>query len=191
MTFPTKRFYVNTATVTDPFTNKFTSTGSCEPFTFTYFNREEAGQTAAGGDFSPLPPGTAAATLCWESTVLSIRSGLANQPTGSVSGVLGSVNTTAINLSGGFQNGWANLRFTGNAAINAAAGLLATAGTTTNVSSGAPTSVVPQRYFGLPVVGFMARTFNNGTLTCAGSTCQGNYGSLFNHNFADNITPAP
>jgi hypothetical protein len=32
---------------------------------------------------------------------------------------------------------------------------------------------------GLPVVGFMARTFEFGALNCGGATCQGNYGSAF------------
>ena len=32
-------------------------------------------------------------------------------------------------------------------------------------------------FFGLPVVGFFARTFNNGQLSCAGASCQGIYGS--------------
>jgi hypothetical protein len=190
MTFPTKRFYVTTAAAAAPFTNKFTSTGSCEPFSFNYFNREERGATAAGGDFSPLPPGTAASSLCWESTILSIRSGQAHNPTGGTSAVLGSVNTTSVNVTAGFQNGWANLAFTGNNATNAAAGLLAAAGFTQNATTGAA-SAAAQQYFGLPVVGFMARTFNNGTLTCGGATCQGNYGSLFNHNFTENIIPTP
>ncbi len=187
MTFPTKRFYVTTAAATPPFTNKFTATGSCESFGFTFFNREERSATAAGGDFSPLPP-TLVAGLCWESTVLSIRSGQAHNPSGTTSGVLGSANTLAVNVTTGNQNGWANLVFTG---ANALVGLTSQAASNTvNVTTGAAAAGA-QTYIGLPVTGFMARTFNNGTLTCAGASCQGNYGSLFQHNYTDNIAPTP
>jgi hypothetical protein len=36
---------------------------------------------------------------------------------------------------------------------------------------------------GLPLVGLMARTFLNGTLTCGSSACQGNYGGSFVHRY--------
>lgn len=187
MTFPTKRFYVTTAAANPPFTNKFTATGSCETFGFQFFNREERGAAAAGGDFSPLPPGVTAG-LCWESTILSIRSGQAHNPSGTTSGVLGSVNTQPVNVTTGFQNGWANLSFTG---ANSLVGLVSQAGSNTvNVTTGVAAAGA-QTYLGLPVTGFMARTFNNGTLTCAGASCQGNYGSLFVHNYLDNVAPAP
>lgn len=188
MTFPTKRFYVDTVSARAPFSNKFTATGSCETIAFAYWNREERSASAAGGDFSPLPPGSPASSLCWESTVVSIRSpGLTANPTGTTSGVLGSVNTTVINLQDGFQNGWARMTFGG---AGAATGLTAAAGSTTNVTTGI-SSAVAQTYRGLPVVGFMTRTFNNGTLVCAGASCQGNYGSANSHNYTQNITPAP
>lgn len=186
MTFPTKRFYVTTAAASPPFTNKFTETGSCESFGFQFFNREERGASAAGGDFSPLPP-TLVAGLCWESTVLSIRSGQGHNPSGTTSGVLGSANSLAVNVTSGYQNGWANLSFTG---ANSLVGLVSAAGASTNISTN--TQVVgAQTFRGLPVTGFMARTFNNGTLTCTGASCQGNYGGLFVHNYQDNIAPQP
>ena len=74
LTFPTKHHFVTTAAATTPFTNKYVAaSGACETISFSYFNREERGATAAGADFSPLPPGAAANTVCWESTVVSIR----------------------------------------------------------------------------------------------------------------------
>jgi hypothetical protein len=48
---------------------------------------------------------------------------------------------------------------------------------------------VPVTFFGLPVTGFMIRTLKNGNLTCGSATCQGNYGSLFNHSYRNRITP--
>jgi hypothetical protein len=189
LTFPTKRYYVTAAAAAAPFTNKYLATGACEPISFTFFNREERGATAGGGDFSPLPPGSPASALCWESTVLSFRSGLAQNPTGTTSGVLGSVNTTPVNLTTGFQSGWANVQFTGAASI--APGLVSGAGSTTRNVTTNVTVVGAQTYQGLPVVGFMVRTFQNGTLSCAGVSCQGNYGSAFNHNYIDTVAPAP
>jgi len=45
---------------------------------------------------------------------------------------------------------------------------------------------------GLPVVGFMARTFLNGTLTCGSINCQGNYGGSFVHRYRRFINaPSP
>ena len=41
----------------------------------------------------------------------------------------------------------------------------------------------------MPVTGFMIRTLRNGNLTCTGATCQGNYGSLFNHSYNTRIVP--
>ena len=192
MTFPTKRFYVTTAGATAPFTNKFVSTGACEPISFTYFNREEAGQTASSGDFSPLPAVQTQA-ICWESQVLSIVNSAASS---TASGVLGSQNSLQVLVNSTFQNGWANLSFTGTNA--ATVGLSSTAGTATvtNVNTGVTTAAATANFRGLPVIGFMARTLNNGTLTCTGvsgtsGSCQGSYGSLFDHKYMVTATPAP
>jgi hypothetical protein len=45
------------------------------------------------------------------------------------------------------------------------------------------------RVGGLPLVGFMMRTFRNGTLTCSTGACQGNYGGSFPHRYRRSITP--
>jgi len=184
LTFPTKHLYVTQAAAITPFTNKFTASGACETIGFTFFDREERSVTPAAGDFSPLPPGSPASSLCWESNVVSIRNGAAHVPTGTSSGVLGSANTTAINVTSGFQNGWATLSFTGTAATTT--GIRAASGTTTNLQTGAVSSTAPT-FLGLPVVGFMIRTFNNGTL----GNFQANYGSAFDHKYRQSITPTP
>jgi hypothetical protein len=189
LTFPTKHHFVTAAAATTPFTNKYVAaSGACETIAFTYFNREERGQAAAAGDFSPLPPCAAANALCWESTVISIRNGATHMPTGTSSGVLGSVNAVPIQVTTGFQNGWANVAFTGTAATTT--GLASAAGTTTNIATAA-TAAGPQTFLGLPAVGFMVRTLNNSTLTCGTASCQGNYGSLFGHKYTVSATPAP
>jgi hypothetical protein len=43
---------------------------------------------------------------------------------------------------------------------------------------------------GLPVVGFMARTFRNGTLACSSGNCQGNYGGSSAHRVRRVVNPA-
>jgi len=197
MTFPTKSFYVtagSAGTALTPFTNKFTASGACELISFAYFNREEAAATAALGDFSPAQPGVSDA-LCWESTVLSIRNGTSHMPTTAVSGVLGSANAQPVSVNPAFQNGWARLTFINTRSAAAGTGLPAVTTATTNANTGA-VSATPAVFHGLPVVGFMVRSLFNGTLSCTGvggtaGTCQGSYGSLFDHRYEPNITPAP
>ncbi|QJR12186.1 hypothetical protein DSM104443_03271 [Usitatibacter rugosus] len=41
---------------------------------------------------------------------------------------------------------------------------------------------------GMPQVGFSARTFRNGSLSCTSGTCQGNYGGVFPFRFLRDIT---
>jgi hypothetical protein len=194
ITQPLKNLFVTNVTAATPYTAVLTSSGACETISFTYFNREEQTATAGGGDFSPIPPGAPASSLCWESNVLSIRNGQAHMPTGTPSGVLGSVNATAVNVTSTFQNGWAILGFTGTNATApmGMAGALATSQQVTLDSVAPPaatTFVGAVTFFGLPVTGFMIRNFRNGSLTCGTATCQGNYGSLFGHSYRTTITP--
>jgi hypothetical protein len=194
ITQPLKRNFVTTTTAATPYTNVLTTSGACETVNFTYFDREERSATASGVDFSPLPPSAAPNSLCWESNVLSIRNG--NSASSSAepnSLVLGSVNVTNVNVTSAFQNGWARLTFAGTgAATDGMAGAAAssdrTAVNSTTAAIAAGTAGA-QTFFGLPSTGFMIRTFDNGTLTCTGGSCQGNYGALFRHSYVTTITP--
>ena len=195
ITQPAKNFFVDDVTAAPPYTNILTASGACETVEFSFFDREERGATAGGVDFSPPPPAGDASSICWESTVLSIRNGAAhNVALGAASGVLASRNTTAINITDTFQNGWATLRFTGQQANPASGvGLLSANGEAAQVGSDVAaitvTAALTPAYFGLPVTGFMVRTFSNGTLTCTTGACQGNYASLFGHSYRNLITP--
>jgi hypothetical protein len=178
-----------------PYTALLTSSGACETIAFTFFNREEASATASSSDFSPLPPGATANSLCWESTVLAIRNDDAHTNNNTaVSTVLGSVNVTNVSVKAGFQNGWASLTFTG-AGANAPLGLGTGGGTSQHIAAGTdlPAFGAPVTgdvtFFGLPVTGFAFRTFSNGTLTCTTGACQGNYGGLFVHSYRTTILP--
>ena len=194
LTQPLKNQFVSSTAAAQPYTNVLTSSGACETIGFTFFNREEQGASAAGTDFSPLPPSGQPNSLCWESTVLSIRNDDAHTTAGgtATSAVLGSVNLTNVTVRPGFQNGWAQLTFTGTGA--SALGMGAT-GTSQHVSLGTDAPAIGATvagavtFFGLPVTGFAMRTFTNGTLTCGAGTCQGNYGGLFVHSYSTKITP--
>ncbi len=185
LTFPTKNRYVTALAATTPFTNKLTTAGACETISFTFWDREERSVTPTSGDFSPLPPNAPASSLCWESTVLSVRNGATHNPTGSVSGPLASVNVTNVTVTTGFQGGWGLLQFDGANARNN--GILATGKAATNLTPGAA-SAVAARYLGLPVIGFMTRTFNNATVAAtAGANLA--YRDAYPHAYFTNILP--
>ena len=185
LTFPTKNRYVTSAAAMSPFTNVLTTGGACETIGFGYFNREEAGAAAAGVRLLAAAPG-------WRSVVavLGVDRHLDSQRLGAhaddhaASGVLGSANTTAITIRSTFQNGWANLVFAGTNATTV--GMLSAAGVARRrTSSRHCDRWARQQFLGLPVVGFMVRTFNNGTL----GAFQANYGSAFEHKYRQTIFP--
>jgi hypothetical protein len=186
VTQPLKRSFVTSTITAAPYTNLLTTAGACETIGFTFFNREEKTQTASGTDFSPLPPSAPANSMCWESNVLSI----ANTAPGTVSSVLGSINVTNVTLPSAFQNGWARLSFLGAGATTIGMGGTAdVVNLGMDVLAASVTPGVPVTFFGLPVTGFMVRTFNNGTLTCSTGSCQGNYSALFPHSYVTTIAP--
>jgi len=190
LTFPTRWFYhgfgarnaTQTNTTVYPFTETLRTFGLCQPVGIDYFDREEKGATVVG-DFSPSPE--AETSVCNESTVVSFR-GRPHNPAGDVSGVLGSKNITPIEV-GGFSNGWAKLTFlTGTLGAPA---LPATYGTaiTLNTQSGFQGGSVAATFAGLPVVGFMARSFSNSSAgTCDVVPC--NYNASFGHKFVRKVT---
>ena len=196
MTFPIKREFVNATTAGAPFTAVMTSTGACEPALFNIFNRDEQSQPLQPGGFSPPPsaatPGTG--TLCWESTVVSIRNGLAHTTaSGTNSGVLGSRNTLSVTVPQNFQNGWMSVTFTGSGATSAAGGV-PTFGVGNRLTQTAGSfTAVAGTFVGLPVTGFMVRTLTNNAVDCVrgGTTvaggCQGNYSALFPHAYRTTV----
>lgn len=182
-TLPTRRFYRSAASATPPFT--FGPPGpACEEFNHEYFDRETQGATRGGGiDFPwPHPPPPA---LCRGSTVSSVLNEARH-----MAPLFGSANATpSLPVSGHFQNGWAYLAYTTPAAQVQGLVSLATSNAT-DLATGATTTGA-FRVLGLPVVGFIARSFNHGTLMCSGGNCQGNYGSAFPHHGARSVVPAP
>lgn len=188
LTFPTKREMVNAASAGAPFTAIMTTAGACESALFNIFNRDEQSIIPSAIGFSPQAPSGTPGTgsLCWESTVVSFRNGVAHTTaSGNNSGVLGSKNSVSVTVPNNFQNGWASLTFTSAGA--SATGLTSAAGATLD-QLGAATAV-GRTYVGLPVTGFMVRSINNNAVACASGTstvtCQGNYSALYRHAYRD------
>lgn len=162
LTFPTKRFYVNTATAT-PFTETWktgTST-SCDPISIVYYDREERRHNVTiDEDFSPKPDVQADTySLCNEVNTLSIkRFGTAD----GASTLFGAAYTNASFTvhDAGFVAGWMNIAFANELPGSVSIG-------------GLPP--VPATLTGLPVVGFSALSNSNGTLVVGGVNVLSNY----------------
>jgi hypothetical protein len=195
MTHPLKNSFVPSSVgatpVADPYTNVLTTQGACESAAFTIFDREEQLQQGHIG-FSPSGSTTGGITgpLCWESNVVSFfRTAPAS---GAASSVFGSLNNLNVTVPAGFQNGWVSVSFAG---AGAARGLVSSASERVDLAPAAGVGPIgaavagPVTFMGLPVTGFMVRTFQNNVLTCGTASCQGNYSALFDHAYRDVITP--
>jgi len=184
VTMPTKRYYYSRNT--DPatadtdsylveklFQRNFTANGACDDILLNLFDREEAVQRVDVG-FSPPKPGQKANTLCWEANVITFTNAA-----GAATSVLGSKNNRAIPYL--YQNGWADLQFPlipGSPLVHE----LFLPNTTITSLSGTRTTGTAT-YLGLPVIGFAAISFQNGTLTGPGAVglIQSQYGGNFVH----------
>jgi len=173
VTMPTKRFYVANGTGTPArlFQRNFNGTvGACDDVSLNIYDREEQ-TTSTPIDFSPLPP-AGTNSLCWEANVVTFNN----------SNLLGSANSA--NISTTFTSGWLNLGFFPSSVTGAVHTLVnplsATTGTTIAALGAAPGASQAATYFGLPVVGFAAWSFNNGTLTVGTATnVQSNYSGAY------------
>jgi len=101
--------------------------------------------------------------------------------------VLGSTNggyyLGTVPVSQNVQDGWIQIIPTRTQRFASGA-----TSTRLDVVSGA-TTTGSHSFVGLPVVGFTVRTFQNGTLTCGGLACQGNYASAFPLKYRRSISP--
>jgi hypothetical protein len=164
ITFPTKRFYVSGLTAQPPFQRPFVSSGACDDIAVSLWDREERTGSSPVNFSPPLGPNILA--LCWEANVLTWNN----------SNVLASSNSRNINPSdqvSGYQNGWALINFTANAAGPV---------TSHRLVSTAPVAT----FSGLPVVGFNVSTFNNNTLGGT-SKVDSRYGQSFIHKYTRQI----
>ncbi len=141
--------------------------------TIVQFDREER-TISSPTSFSPPPP-TQTDSICWEANVITFKGG----------NILGSKNLANIPTS--FEHGWVAMGFPliGTAGSPAAKHVLYGGASTTATVSGlgiVTGSLAATTFAGLPVVGFAAQAYNNGTLTDgAGKNVQSSYGANFNH----------
>jgi hypothetical protein len=169
VTMPTKRYYVanGTGAASKLFQRNFNKTaGACDDVSVQIYDREE--QTSfADLDFSPLPE-QGSTCLPWEANVISFgrRS------------VFRSQNGVNIDPPVGFQNGWMQLGFQPSTVLDPIHTLVNT--NTASAPLGQPfTSGGTATYVGLPVIGFAAQSFFNGTLTVENKLVQSTYGGNF------------
>jgi hypothetical protein len=168
--FPTKRFYVDAKTfslakVIPPFEHLFGAkeTGndvglSCTIVGITIFDREENTTTPTGCGFSPCPPGQPPSSVCHETNVITF------DLTGTAS-ILGSTLTANIQPIG--NTGWTNLTLTGN-------------GHDMRLANNG------NQFHGLPITGFQATEFVNGSVGGVLS----NYSGVFRHRQSRSCTNA-
>jgi len=174
VTMPTKHDLVTETAVVPPFQNVLTKNGACDDITLTLFDREEFATQAAGADFSPSPPAGAGTSLCWEANVISFTRPSTSTVLGS--NLLGSANRTDVTTDK--QSGWGDLTFRAGAV---------------NVATGGAVGYDPQTgltftpsttFSGLPVIGFAAQSFVNGTLTdTSGALIRSTYGASWGHRY--------
>jgi hypothetical protein len=198
ITMPTKYLYVHAGLVpTRLFQSPLSVDGACELIQSQYgaallFDRESATSFNGNGFDAPTPP----AALCWATTVVSF-SGVSNgqlqtatlfgsknsyafpNPTNPVQFLPGSVQTT-------FQDGWMTMPLYGIDSQYSARFLIG--GATMLFKPDGSTETRPQAtYYGLPVIGFAAESYTNGTLLVNGQTVLSNYGGLIGHRYTNDV----
>jgi len=161
LTFPSKRFHVESVVPVAPFTTSWDGEEACEPYAALVWDREEDdnfclvnpnAQICQGGGISPIADDDPTIpTLCWETNVVEFLNAGASTGTSSV---LGSTNLATMPA---FQDGWARLSF--------------------NQTMPAPLSG-QSGYDGLPVTGFAVQKLTNGN---AAPGVMAQYAGLFKH----------
>lgn len=184
LTAPTRRYYAGAASLAPPFTGTSGWAAACgatragtgelgERLVAQVFDREERTHVVTGGvnDFGLFSPPLA---VCASTTTFSVSNGQVHMVPGDASMVLGSINRTAIlAVNSNFPNGWIDLAQPQPRTLTSLSN-----STRINVSTGATTTGSHQ-FAGLPFTGMFVRVFQNGTLSCSGGACQGNYGGAF------------
>jgi len=178
ITMPTKYAYVNgPGAPIRPFTKAYVSvTGACEPTFAVVFNREEAApQIVTINDFSPPAPQAPGPTICFEATSVNFNGG----------NIFGSANSNTLTTT--FTNGWSTFAFNdlgiqGNPPQPAVHSMSPGTNNTITFNLAAGTTANSTvTYFGLPVVGFAAETFNNDALIVNGKAFLSTFGVEFVH----------
>jgi len=198
VTMPTKRWYVDVATMFNPnttvsrgvrpFQSVFAAGGACETISMSFTNQEEDKKTGSIG-FSPAPQGKSQ-SICWEANVITFNN----------SNVLASPQTASshnINV-GSYPAGWLNLSFpsasaTSNLPDDAEAGSgvgvnppdTTDGGDVASHQMGISDGTNDETFMGLPVIGFAVQQYVNDVL--AGGVLS-NYGGTYAHKYIRTVT---
>ena len=123
--------------------------------------------------FPEAPPGTLYPRLCGAANVVPVRDRARSEvPSLLLSRSFG-LNYRDFESRAGVKAGWVRISsdrsdrmvsLPGSIAYDSASGMVRTG---------------EHQYFGLPMLSFSARSFENGTLQCSAGDCQGNYGGAF------------
>lgn len=193
MTFPTRQHYATATSASAPFSRPALWSASCTPGGTTPLgetvrlasaNREgrhlilepECGFLCSV-DFRPH-------ALCAASTALSPSNGRPHVGTSPPVSVFGSTHAFHPSLVAPFvENGWLS------AAPRDSLPLTSLPSSVRWPADGGAPVAGSHRFEGLPVVGFAARIFVNGTLACDAGTCQGNYGGAVPLKYRRAVTP--
>jgi hypothetical protein len=200
ITMPTKYFYVHAYLApTRLFQSELMSNGACETVQDPHnmallFDRESETPSSSNGFGAPIPQGA----LCWATTVVDFspcnyyqcqtqslfgsktRYATTQYPGSPASAVPYSFATT-------YQQGWMTIPLhvvgLGSQFVHFLVG-----GATTLFKPDGSTEARPQAtYYGLPVIGFAAESYTNGTLVANGQTVLSNYGGLIGHRYTNDV----
>lgn len=195
LTMPTRHLYPAAAGPDTPFEFPQAWSPTCnspgasplgERLAVTWYDRRTRfGPSCTAEPCSPLPP---LPTVCASASVTSVRNGFTHMPPNPVaSGVFGSLTRGAaaggVTVTSSLPNGWLRFQTTSSSGLSS----LETS-TRIDLATGQRFEGA-HRFRGLPVTGFWARTFRNGTLQCGAGSCQGNYGGAFPLRYQRSITP--
>lgn len=174
VTFPTRRYYVNAASATLPFTDPYDAdlapNNSCESVIITQVDREES-QTDPlinGPIFSPAPPTPDASPLpelCYETNTIAVNGVSAMNTTVSTSDNINVAVSVAANAG---DEGWQTISFMATGANNADEHYMEA----TTATVGGQNTANGTRINGLPVIGFAAFEYTAGA---------NNYGFVSDH----------
>jgi len=200
-TFPTRQYYVSAdGMLRPPFSGPSRWKPLCNdsgtalgtPTSITSFDRDARSATVAQPDFATHPAGYNPAfnDVCSATFVFDVINrrpdggvdGPANSPTRVLGSQIRGIGMGHAAVVNSFEHGW--LRLTG---LSSSITSLPSS-TRLDLATGAVTTGA-QAYDGLPMVGFSARTFVNGTLACGAGSCQGNYGAAFPFKYIRTISP--
>ncbi|HEV8256088.1 MAG TPA: hypothetical protein VGR42_03850 [Casimicrobiaceae bacterium] len=193
VTMPTKYFYVSLGvSPTRLFLSPLRLNGACELVQSRYratvlFDRESRSFGPGVG-----PPGQPFGAFCWATTVVGFMGqngaetlfGTKNAYA-EADGSLGPSSAVPASVRTSFEDGWMIIPF--DSALPGLEHLLVGGATILYKRDGSVEARPQATYHGLPVIGFAAESYTNGTLTVNGQRVLSNYGGLIGHRYTNDV----